>query len=203
MQESKPFNHTRVKDRNLDELIGITKGLIADNEINTKEATFLLNWIETNFNKNDLYTYPADIIYDRLLVMLKDNTLDEQEAKELLELLQSITGGKPIAEQVTSMTTTLPLDNPAPEVIFTDNTFCLTGTFTIGTRKAVEDIIKEKGGKVTRKPTKTTNYLVIGLISSKDWIHSTHGRKIEQALQMQERDLPIKIISEEHLIKFL
>jgi hypothetical protein len=39
---------------------------------------------------------------------------------------------------------------------------------------------------------------VIGSIGSRDWIHSTHGRKIETAVAMRERGHSIALVGEEH-----
>jgi len=89
-------------------------------------------------------------------------------------------------------------------VIVKGKTFCLTGEFTIGTRKSCENIIKELGGDVKKQPTLKTDYLVVGILGSEEWIHSSFGRKIEQAVNFRDvRKTGIKIISEEHFIKFL
>ncbi len=39
---------------------------------------------------------------------------------------------------------------------------------------------------------------VIGAIGSRDWIHSTHGRKIERAVELREQGTGIYILSEEY-----
>ena len=51
--------------------------------------------------------------------------------------------------------------------------------------------------------TLRANYLVIGIISSEDWMYSTHGRKIEQAVAFVSQGHPIAIISEEHWERFV
>lgn len=42
------FNRKAIQDRQVDTLIGISKGLIADNTMNTMEAEFLMNWLIQN-----------------------------------------------------------------------------------------------------------------------------------------------------------
>ena len=198
------YRNSEIKDRNIDELIGISRGLLADGKINESEAVFLLNWIESSFNESDFNEYPLNIIYDRLKIVLADNILDEDESKEIKELLENFTGGKPIHEQVKSMSTTLPLCNPFPDVEIENKTFCFTGAFTIGTRKQCENIINDLGGFTKKAPTLNTDYLVIGILGNTDWIHSSYGRKIESAIRLRdEKETGIKIITEEHLIKFL
>jgi hypothetical protein len=39
---------------------------------------------------------------------------------------------------------------------------------------------------------------VIGEIGSRDWIHSTHGRKIEKAMDYNGRGCRIAIVGEQH-----
>ncbi|WP_323584691.1 BRCT domain-containing protein [Aliarcobacter butzleri] len=198
------YRFNEIKDRNIDELIGISKGLLADEIINENEAKFLLSWIESHFDYEDLSNYPLNTIYDRLKEVLKDNILDENEAKEIKELLESFTGGTPIAEQIKSMSSTLPLCKPFPNVIVKDKVFCFTGAFTIGTRTQCENIIKDLGGDTKKNPSSKVDYLVIGILGNDDWIHSSYGRKIELAVDLRDnKESGIKIITEEHFIKFL
>jgi NAD-dependent DNA ligase len=198
------YRNSEIKDRNIDELIGISRGVLADGKVNKQEAKFLQEWIENHFTKQDLKEYPLNTIYDRLIKVLADNKLDKDEANEIKELLEGLTGKKPIAEQIKSMSSTLPLCEPLPTVAFDDKKFCLTGAFTIGTRKQCENIIKELGGSIKKAPTLDTDYLVIGILGNDDWIHSSYGRKIEKAAELRDtKKTNIKIITEEHFIKFL
>lgn len=193
-----------VKDRNIDELIGISRGITADNNINQLEAEFLKDWILNHFDFNELDNYPLNTIFDRLEDMLSDNKLDKEESIELLGMLKAFTGDIPIIDEVASMSATLPLCNPLPDVEFNGHMFCLTGAFTIGTRKIVENMIKDLGGIVKKAPTLKTEYLIIGILGSEEWMHSSYGRKIETAVELRDiRKTSMKIITEEHFIKFL
>ena len=198
------YRNQEVKDRNIDELIGISRGITADEKVNKYESEFLLSWIEMHFNSIDLNTYPINQIYDRLKLALEDGFIDEDESTELKELLKSFTGDKPIVEQISSMSSTLPLCTPAPNIEFENKSFCMTGAFTIGSRKTVENLIVNLGGKIQKSPGLKTNYLIVGILGSDEWIHSSYGRKIEKAVEIRDiegRD--INIISEEHFIKFI
>ncbi len=198
------YNCERVKDRNIDELLGISRGLLADGNINESEAKFLLNWIESNFISRELSEYPLNTIYDRLTKVLADDILDDEEAKEIKELLESFTGGKPLINQINSMSSTLPLCNPFPSVTIENKVFCFTGAFTIGTRTQCESIIRELGGTTKKAPTLDTDYLIIGILGNDNWMHSSYGRKIEKAINLRDKkNTGINIITEEHFIKFL
>ena len=191
----------RLKDRKIDELIGLCKGITADNLVNQSEAEFLLQWLDNNREIYD--TWPGNILYNRIDAMLSDKILDDNEKKELIDLLRQATGGPAAAKNINSMSTSLPLTAPAPKIIIENRIFCFTGKFITGTRNYCENIIIEKGGSIKKSPTLKTNYLVIGIIGSTDWIHSTHGRKIEAAVELVKQKKRIKIISEEHWAKFI
>ena len=200
--ELKRFNADRVQDRKVDELIGLCRGVTADGSIVKSEAEYIIKWLESN--DTIINDYPANILYDRIKEMLSDDVLDDDEQKELLEMLDSLTGDKPIHESIESMSSTLPLNNPSPDVLIEGNTFVLTGTFVSGKRADVERLLKDLGGLTGKNVTNTTKYLVIGIIGSDNWIHSSFGRKIEKAVDLREgKDTGICIISEEHLMQFV
>jgi len=192
-----------IKDRNIDELIGLAKGVLADGVVAQGEVEYMISWIESHFNKQSINEYPLNIIYERLLNVMKDGVLDDDEAEEIKELLTMFTGGKPISEQVSDMSSNLPLCNPQPDIIFENKSFCFTGAFTIGTRTECEAIIKARGATADKNVKNSTDYLVVGIIGSGAWIHSSYGRKIEKAVNVREKCGNLSIISEEHLIKFI
>ncbi|MCZ6503034.1 MAG: NAD-dependent DNA ligase, partial [Gammaproteobacteria bacterium] len=83
-------NAGRVQDRLIDELIGISRGVIADGVVDEKEAIFIGQWIENHREIAD--SWPVNVLYVRLTEMLKDGVLSEDEQKELLETLRDLTG---------------------------------------------------------------------------------------------------------------
>lgn len=101
------------------------------------------------------------------------------------------------------MSTLLPLDSPAPSIVFDAKQFCLTGKFCYGARSKCEREIKDRGGQAQSNVTQKTNYLVVGLLGSTDWKHSTYGLKIQNAIELQDKGHPISIVSEEHWVKYL
>jgi len=198
----RPFNAARLSDRVMDELIGLCRGVLADGIVTDGEAKFLLQWMEAN--REAAGRWPCNALYRRLQEMLIDKTLDADEQSELLDLLFDITGGGlPIDERVASMSSSLPLCSPPPAIIFDERTFCLTGKFVLGSRKQCEAALSDRGAFLSSTLTKRAHFLVIGSIGSRDWIHSTHGRKIEKAVQLREEGHPIRIVSESHWVTFL
>lgn len=189
----------RLSERKIDEMIGICRGVISDGIINQLEADFLLQWL-TN-NKKIADAWPANILFQRIKTMLQDNILDQNEKKELLSTIRQVTGETPITDNI-DMSTRLPLTDPPPEVVFRDKNYCFTGSFVSGTRKQVEAAVVKQGGFIHKIPTLDTDYLVVGLIGSTDWIHSSYGRKIERAVEISEES-DIKIISEDYWAQFI
>ena len=186
---------SRVADRQVDEVIGLCKGVLSDGSVNQGEAEFLLSWLDANRDAADLW--PANVIYPRIQAMLADGILDAQEEQELIEMLITITGTPKIAATGSSASSTLPLCDPAPPVVFEGALFCLTGQFACGTRAEVQQTVIAKGGRVCSSPTSKTSFLVVGEAGSRDWIHSTFGRKIEKAVEMREGGGQIAIIAEQ------
>ena len=95
------------------------------------------------------------------------------------------------------MSTALPLTDPPPPVSFDGRVFCFTGKFYSGSRNWCEQQVVTRGaavGSVSRK----LDFLVIGEIGSRDWIHSTHGRKIEKAIEINSTGGEIAIVAEQH-----
>lgn len=195
---NRAFNALRLQDRAIDELLGISKGIILDKVVNQKEAENLVTWIEVNCNV--INKWPAKALYGRIKEMLADGVLDDDEKIELFDLLSKTTGGVLVDKFSGNFSTALPLDDPPPRIIFEGRCFCLTGKFFYGGRRKCEQEIIDRGGFPKSSPSRKTDYLVIGEIGSTDWIHSTHGRKIEKAMELRDAGQPLAIVSEKHWI---
>jgi NAD-dependent DNA ligase len=190
------WNAPRVAERSIDELIGICKGLIADRSLSEEEVYFLTNWLKANEHTTNVW--PANVLAARITQILDDKILLAEEREDLFTLLADIVG-QAKGGQITNTSTALPLTRPAPPVFFTEHRFVLTGRFVMGQRANVAYEIQQRGGSIQDTVTNETNFLVIGTIGNRDWVHSTHGRKIEKAMALMESGRPIAIISEEHL----
>ena len=194
------YSAARISDRAIDELIGLSRGVMADGRVDQSEAEFLSRWLDRNRHVRS--EWPANVLYVRISEMLSDSVLDHGEQQELLALLSDITGdGESLQYEVSSLATKLPLSEPPPIVEFSSREFCLTGRFVFGTRKECENEVITRGGLTKKSPTKSTNYLVIGHLGSQDWIHSTHGRKVERAVQLADSGSGIYLVSEQHWVE--
>lgn len=189
------FRAAAVRDRQVDELIGLVKGVLADGQVAEAEARFLLTWLTTNAGARE--SWPASALYPRLVRALQDDRLDAEEEGELLALLTTTVGGNAPARGESSMSTALPLTRPEPPVIFEGRAFAFTGKFYSGTRDWCEAQVMARGANVVGI-SKKLDFLVIGEVGSRDWIHSTHGRKIEKAVALREAGARVAIVAEQH-----
>jgi hypothetical protein len=189
------FRREANADRDIDELIGICRGIICDGNVNDAEARWMLGWLDVHAECAELW--PARVLIPRLHRALANGVLDDEEERDLLALIQSTVGGNAVAQAQSSMSTSLPLTEPAPAIEFPAHSFCFTGKFVAGSRAWCESQVTDRGGTICGV-TKELGYLVIGDVGSRDWIHSTYGRKIEKAISYAERGVPLAIVGEEH-----
>lgn len=141
---------SRVQGRLIDELMGISRGVIADGIVDEQEAIFIGQWIEQHREVSD--KWPVNILYTHFVEMLKDGVLSKDEQKELMATLRDITGESSVFQEP-NRSTTLPLDIPAPVIDFEDKTFCLTGRFVFGTLRDCEETIADMSGSVVQSPS--------------------------------------------------
>lgn len=193
----------RLDCRKASELVGICRGVLADGAICGLEAKFLLDWIERTAPRAD--EYPFDVLYRRLADAMVDGVLEPDEELDLLTALTGLVGGEADGRSggAVSLATELPLCSPAPELVHRGRCFVLTGTFERGPRATIAAEIAARGGVVAPNVTRAVHYLVIGGVASRDWVHSSYGRKIEKAVEDRARGSGIAIVSEAHWVLHL
>lgn len=192
------WNFQRRLDAGIDELIGLIRGIMADGEVSEAEAITLAAW---TVKHGEIATeWPVNVLVGRLNRIFADGRVDDDEREDLKSLLQEILGENENPLQTAS--TSLPLSRPVPDVIFDQNVFVFTGKFAYGPRRVCEAEVLARGGRIGSYVTLQTSYLVIGSVGSRDWIHSSWGRKIEKAVEYTKL-APLTIISEQHWASFL
>ncbi len=102
------FNRKNIQDRQVDTLIGLSKGVSADGNVNQAEAEFLMSWLVQSRQSTD---NPIIInLLERVSAMLEDGVLDRDESVELLEILQRISGDNSEIGEL-AKTSSLPIVN--------------------------------------------------------------------------------------------
>ena len=186
------YSSSRLNNRQVDMLVGLAKGIIADGVVTKEEAEFLATWLA-----NNRYTDNAMVDYflAKIHPMLADGVLDNEEQEQLHSLLAEFVGDPgSLGELLHS--TSLPLNDPQPEVEFESQTFLFTGTCAYGTRKECQSFIEKVGGINVRNVTRKLDYLVVGTYVTRSWIHENYGRKIEAAMEYREHYGKPAIIAE-------
>jgi NAD-dependent DNA ligase len=196
-----PLHSRRIRDRCIVELLGITKGIVADNLVSDAEAVMLRQWIEANPEVADCW--PGNVLHDRLIQIFADGIVSEAEREDLSTLLHRAVGEEKESTSASVAPSTLPLDDPAPTIEFPDMHYVFTGTFYFGTRERCEAAIAERGGMCGSSISLATDYLVIGTLATGAWQFSTHGRKIEKAIKYREEGAAIAIVNEECWVRAL
>lgn len=190
------FGKARLNDRQVNELVGLARGLIADGMVNRAEAEYLEKWLVAN---RDVSTNPVTAnLLSRVHSMLSDGIFGEDEAKELFETLRKFTGGDFELGEVLKACE-LPLDQPPPAISCLRKDFCFTGTFAFGSRKDCERAVQNLGGRCGPL-TQNTDFLVVGIYATGSWKHSSYGLKILRAVEMKQKGIPIAIVSETHWV---
>ncbi|HBZ9287980.1 TPA: BRCT domain-containing protein [Klebsiella pneumoniae] len=181
-------------------LSGLCKGLIADRELSEQEVKYLSWWLTQNAAlKNN---YPGRELYVLVKDILSDGTITQEESTTLLTALADFTGCDLDSGVVDGLSIRLPID-PLESIDLEGKVFCFTGVFVAGKRSVVEELVKKSGGLIADSITKKLDYLVVGTLSSRDWRFSSHGRKIEKAINYRDEGNKLKIISEDMLFEFL
>ena len=188
------LNRKNIQDRKIDTLIGLSKGISANGEVDQAEAEFLQTWLVQNSQSEN----PIILnLLEKVSETLEDGILDSEESSELLSILHGFSGDKVELGEV-SKTSTLPICNPPPQISFAGKTFLFTGTCAYGTRKQCQAAIDSLGGINANRVTRDLGYLILGTYVTDSWAHESFGRKIEKAIEYRDSGSPLAIITEEH-----
>ncbi|MDB5537516.1 MAG: hypothetical protein JWP26_127 [Devosia sp.] len=188
------LNGPRLKVRQIDELVGLAKGIAADGTLANSELDYLVRWLVAN---REITQDPiVDGLYRQIQTLLSDGVFTDEERAELLGILQDF--GSPAMEMGEPMlSTAIPFADPLPTLMFDGRRYCFTGTFNHGTRDVCETAVAQRGAEAGSL-TKNTDVLVVGHYATESWLHSPYGLKIIKAKGMQQKGHRIAIVPEMH-----
>lgn len=189
----------RIAARQIDELIGLARGLCADGSISEADVECLRHWLALQIGVTEHPLLRG--LQTRIEAVLTDGIADEDERVEVFETLRAFTGLQSELGEA-AKPTSLPLCDPPPDLTFAGLRYCLTGTFLYGPRKDCENALLERGAN-TGSLTRTTDVLVIGAYATDSWKHSSFGNKILKACEYRESGARIRIVSEHHWTSYL
>ena len=192
------FNRARRAERDLSEFLGLAKGLLTDGAVTSGEADLVRNWIECHGDAVE--QWPLNILAERLQRIYADGRVDDDEREELAAILSSIVGGTAGIVLGEDAATELPLDAPPPEIAWPNSVFVFTGKFAFGTRADCQRSVTALGAVCEADITKRTDYLIIGTFGSRDWVHTSFGRKIEKAMALRGTGSRPSVVGEDHWV---
>ena len=190
------LNAARRRDRDVSEMIGLAKGVLADGVVTAAEAALLRDWAAAH--PEAVSAFPGDLLFSRLQRIFADGVVSPEEQEDLADLLRQLVGGTAGIIAGEDAALVLPLTLPPPVITFQGRTFVFTGKFAFGPRSACESSVTSLGGRCGSSVTRDIHYLVIGTFGSRDWIHTSHGRKIEQAVGLRSKAQQVAILAEDH-----
>lgn len=195
------YNIAQRRNREVAELLGLAKGILADGTVNDEEVRFLRDWAARH--PEALVQWPASLIFSRLEQTIADGHIDDEERLELQSLLAALVGGTESIVLGYDAPATLPLDTPPPLISWENESYVFTGRFAYGTRRHCAQEVLSRGGSVEDAVTQQTSFLVIGTFSSRDWVSSSYGRKIQKAVRLRADGFALRIVGEDHWARAL
>jgi NAD-dependent DNA ligase len=193
--------YQRQISRCTEHLMGMVTGMVADQELNNKEIQLLSTWLREHSEVTQ--RWPGYVIARKVEEVMADGVITEEERAHLLAVLTELASND-FAEtgSASPEVASLPI-NDIVTVDLRDAGVCLTGEFMFGTRAACERATLRAGGMPMDTVSKKVDYLVIGTRVSPDWAHTSFGRKIQRAAELQNDGHAIEIISERRWIEVL
>lgn len=178
-------------------LLGFLQGISADNHLLDKEIGLLAHIVATDAASG---TWPGNLLNKRLQRIIEEGGISDEERGELLGLIKQITGENFTETGLAvGMATKVFADGDVMSIY--GKRVCFTGKFFSDTRFNLEQQAKALGAEPVKSMSKMVNVLIIGGLASRDWMFTSHGRKIEAAIKARNEGYNIQIINEEDWVR--
>lgn len=190
---------TRQINRAVEHLMGLVEGMIADRALHDLEIQMLSTWAASH--PEVVRTWPGFVVARKLAEILEDGVVSDAERRHLVTVLTELSGNEfALTGSADPEVTALPI-NDAVSIDLKNMGVCHSGEFIFGTRAACERLTLKAGGMPLDNVSKSADILVIGTRLSPNWAHTSFGRKIQKAAELQDEGHPIEIISERRWIE--
>ena len=195
-----PASTSEKLKQSLGELLGLARGVLADQELSDSEINFLHGWLEDRYHMTS--SFPGNVIHKRIKEVLEDGVITEEERSHLVDTLTMLVEDRleDLAEQVDL--TELWFDDVGL-IDFNQTRFCLTGNFVYGPEEACKTEIEKRGGVVNKSVGDEVQYLVVGGLGVDEWRSGGLGAEIEKAMRLRAKDSTVKIIPEDSWVAHL
>jgi NAD-dependent DNA ligase len=189
------------KERKIDQMVGFLGGIASDGVLNDDEIMAMAEWLNKNYSLREVW--PVSIVANRVELILEDGVITNEERQDLLETVNQLISNEADVEGPAFEASTEVWEDDIDSLEIAGSMFCLTGDFVSGDCSGIDTMLKCMGADTMSNVNKKTDYLVIGTLASRDWLYTSHGRKIEKALLLKREDSSIKVITERTLLKFI
>ena len=195
-----PSSPSETLKQSLGELLGLARGLMADQELTDSEIHFLNKWLEERHTMTS--SFPGNVIHERIKDVLEDGIVTEEERSHLVDTLNMLIEDRleDLAEQVDL--TELWFDDVGL-IDFNKARFCLTGNFVFGPEDVCKTAIEQRGGIVTPSVGDESHFLVVGGLGVDEWRNGGLGAEIESAMRLRATGKSVKIIPEDSWVAYL
>ena len=195
-----PSSPSETLKQSLGELLGLARGLMADQELTDSEIHFLNEWLEERHTMTS--SFPGNVIHERIKDVLEDGVVTEEERSHLVDTLNMLIEDRleDLAEQVDL--TELWFDDVGL-IDFNKARFCLTGNFVFGPEDVCKTAIEQRGGIVTPSVGDESHFLVVGGLGVDEWRSGGLGAEIESAMKLRATGKSVKIIPEDSWVAYL
>ena len=195
-----PSNPSETLKQSLGELLGLARGLMADQELTDSEIHFLNEWLDERHSMTS--SFPGNVIHERIKDVLEDGVVTEEERSHLVDTLNMLIEDRleDLAEQVDL--TELWFDDVGL-IDFNKARFCLTGNFVYGPEDVCKTAIEQRGGIVTPSVGDELHFLVVGGLGVDEWRSGGLGAEIESAMRLRATGKSVKIIPEDSWVAHL
>jgi len=195
-----PSSPSETLKQSLGELLGLARGLMADQELTDSEIHFLNEWLEERHTMTS--SFPGNVIHERIKDVLEDGIVTEEERSHLVDTLNMLIEDRleDLAEQVDL--TELWFDDVGL-IDFNKARFCLTGNFVFGPEDVCKTAIEQRGGIVTPSVGDESHFLVVGGLGVDEWRTGGLGAEIESAMRLRATGKSVKIIPEDSWVAYL
>jgi hypothetical protein len=179
-------------------LQGLMAGIAADSIITAEEITALDQWMAKREHLKGCW--PFDDLESVITHALKDGKISAEEQSQLLRFFGEFsTSPGQKAVKVTEDLIDFAIGGVcalAPELVFPERVFCLTGTSERAPRSEIQKLIVARGGVCSKSLTKKVHYLVVGCEGNPCWAFSCYGRKVEEAMKLRKDGHKLVIVHE-------
>lgn len=173
--------HVSANTLQMNTLLSLVKSVCRDGRVTEDEIDQLRCWIDEHQELSK--EFPYALIQSSIEESLSDGVLEPLELQQLFETFLFL---------LDPLGATFPCDN----VDFTNKIICLSGNFDYGTKEEVEKLLESMGATIHPRVTSKLNYLIVGNQASNEWSFGQYGHKIKQAIQLQMKGKPVKILKE-------